>query len=102
MSAKQGKMYKIRAGRGRPLWAYGPKHPKSHREDFIMATVSDGEQVMFIEECRDHAGNLQWVKVVFGEHVGYLQCQFLSVGSLLDPMPGCSTFHLPRQDPRSA
>ena len=89
MSATSGEWYRIREGRGRPLWAFGPEPPSKHgqRDDFIHTSVPDGALVMYVEECRDRHDQLQWVKVVYGEHIGYLQCQFLSVGSLLDPEP---------------
>lgn len=86
MGAVSGKLYHVK--HGRPLWAIGPEpaHRFDYREDFVLARVQDREVVIFLEEIRSPAGALEWVKVIFGESFGYLQCQMLSVGALLEPV----------------
>lgn len=67
------------------MWAFGPE-PSMGSDDFPVVTVPSGAVILFIEEHRNHSGTLDYVKVVYGEHIGYLPCNFLSVGSLLRPV----------------
>ena len=82
MNFKKGHLYRIKTGRGRPLWADGPWY--KYREDFSILNVPEGGIVLLVETYGKNKEGQNWIKVVFEDKVGFLLHGFLTLEDLLE------------------
>lgn len=71
MKLVRGQLYRVREGKTRPLWEYGPIGPRCPNPlNEILTNVLEGHTVLYLGEKEDF--DYLWVMVIYREFVGFM------------------------------